>query len=76
MEVGSVENDVVDCTKIDQQMALCDQLEMQKARPRFRVQSHPSKQQPYKISEFSVLSVDKNGLWAAAHPKSVRVVRG
>jgi hypothetical protein len=31
-----------------------------------RVPSHPSKQQPYKFSEFSVLSVlsvDKNGSW-------------
>ena len=29
-----------------------------------------------KFSEFSVLSVDKNGLWAAAHAKPFRVVRG
>ena len=31
----------------------------QQTKPRFCVPFHPSKQQPYKFSEFSVLSVDK-----------------
>jgi hypothetical protein len=32
-------------------------------------QSHYSKQQPYKFSEFSVLSVDKKWVVGAAHAK-------
>jgi hypothetical protein len=40
----------------------------QQARLQIRVQFHPSKQQPYKFSAFSVLSVDKK--WAAAFSRS------
>jgi hypothetical protein len=51
-------------------------LKNQQTRSQIRVPFHPSKQQPYKFSALSVLSVDKKWVVGVSHAKSFRVVRG